>query len=583
MQHSEGVDRSGGRMSPWWLAAAAMGLMGHGAQAFEIDTGDGDLKLRWDNTVKYSTAARVEGSSDGLTRGPNGANSDDGDRNFEKGLISNRFDLLSELDAQYGGFGARVSAAAWYDSVYQRRNDNPGFGGGAFPNQTSVPYDQFTRATRKVHGRNAEWLDAFVFGRTELSGVRTSFRLGQHSVLWGESLFFGANAIAGGQSPVDVVKLVSVPGTPFKEAVRPVPQLSATLQATPSVSIGAYYQFHWAPSRVPAVGSYFAWSDNGGDGAEQILLPQAPNGPFLDGNAPRIADQRPSNRGQGGLQLRFRGEGTDYGLYLIRFHQKTFQVVPTLGVRSALYVPGPGCVVPGSFPTGSGGCGLVAPVNYRLAYHQGITALGASASHTFGDVNLAVEGSLRHNMDLASTQGADAAALGGPAADNAGHPAYAVGKTAHLNLSALWQLPVTPLFREATLAGEVAWNRVLSITKNAQAVDPNATRDAWALRFVVEPTYRQVISGLDLGVPLGLGWAPRNSRSMALGPAAMPPAGGGDLSLGLNGGYLDVWRFSLAFTHYFGPEGTWIENGAFSYKQTLKDRDFVAFSVRRTF
>ena len=48
-------------------------------------------------------------------------------------------------------------------------------------------------------------------------------RAGKHSVLWGESLFFGTNAIAGGQQPFDVVKLLSVPSTQFKEAIRPVP------------------------------------------------------------------------------------------------------------------------------------------------------------------------------------------------------------------------------------------------------------------------------------------------------------------------------------------------------------------------
>jgi hypothetical protein len=94
-----------------------------------------------------------------------------------------------------------------------------------------------------------------------------------------------------------------------------------------------------------------------------------------------------------------------------------------------------------------------------------------------------------------------------------------------------------------------------------------------------------VLSGLDLGVPIGLGWSPKGSRSMALGPGAMPPDGGGDISIGLNGTYLDAWRFSLGYTHYFGPIGTFIEgtDNHYSYKQSLKDRDFVSLSLRRTF
>jgi hypothetical protein len=141
------------------------------------------------------------------------------------------------------------------------------------------------------------------------------------------------------------------------------------------------------------------------------------------------------------------------------------------------------------------------------------------------------------------------------------------------------------LFREATLAGEIAWNRVLKVTRNAAALDPHATRDAVSLRMVMEPIYRQVVGGLDLGVPIGLGWSPKGSRSMALGPGVMPPEGGGDISLGLNGTYLDAWRFSVGWTHYFGASGTFIEgsDNHYSYRQSLKDRDFVSLSLRRTF
>jgi hypothetical protein len=580
------IHRSTGRHTAFLhrpVAAAAAAMLAAHAGAMEIDVGNPDVKLRWDNTVKYSAAGRMGKQDEGLLVN---ANNDDGDRNFGRGLISNRLDLLSEADLQYRNFGARVSGAAWYDTVYNRSNDNPGFAGGAFPNHTSAAYNEFPEATRKLHGRKAEILDAFAFGTFDLGQTRASVRLGRHTVLWGESLFFGSNAIAGGQSPVDVTKLLSVPGTQFKEAIRPVPQISTQLQLTSSVSMGAYYQFRWAANRIPAVGSYFSSVDTAADGAEQILLPQAADGGiFLDGNASRQADLRAKNSGQGGMQLRYRGEDADLGAYLVRFHSKSFQQVSNLGVRSVIYVPGPGCVVSGSFPTGATSCGLVAPTTYRLAYHQGITALGFSASRTFGDVNLAAEVSYRHNMDLASSQAADASALGGTSTNNSDNPGYAVGNTAHINVSTLWQLPSTPLFKEASLAGEIVWNRVLKVTKNAAALDPVATRDAGALRFVLEPIYRQVTGGLDLGVPIGLGWSPKGSRSMALGPGVLPPEGGGDITLGVNGTYLDAWRFSLGITHYFGPSNTFITgtDNHYSYQQAFKDRDFVSLSLRRTF
>lgn len=573
------------RRAAWGLKPAALAaamLCGAPAWALELDSDNPDLKLRWDTTVKYSAGVRT-GRPDAALLGD--ANQDDGNRNFGRGLISNRVDLLSEFDAQYKDVGARISAAAWYDTIYNRRNDNPGFAGGGTPNAFSVGPNEFTTAARDIHGRNAELLDAFVFGRFDLAGRRASVRLGQHTQLWGESLFFGGNAIAGGQGPVDAVKLQSVPGTQFKEAMRPVPQISGQVELAPNVTLGAYYQFRWQRNRLPAAGSYFSTLDMNPDGGEQILLPQAAQGGvFLDGNALRTGDQRARNGGQGGLQLRFNHDETDYGLYLIRFHNKSFQQVVNLAARSVIYVPGPGCVVPDSFPTGPGACGYVAPGSYTLAWHQGITALGFSASRTFGAVNLAAEASVRRNMDLASTNAFNTQALGGTATDNGGNPAYAVGNTAHVNISTLWQVPDTPLWREATFAGEIAWNRVLKITKNPGAVDPNATRDAVSMRMVFEPTYRQVMHGLDLGVPIGLGYTPKGSRSMALGPGGLPPEGGGDFSIGLNGSYLDVWRFTLAYTHYFGPRGNFLDaNNHYSYKQAMKDRNFVSLSVRRTF
>jgi hypothetical protein len=543
------------RLQP--LATTAAALAATGACAGVIDTDNPDLSVRWDNTIKYSLASRLKSPSPALLAN---TNNDDGDRNFGKGLISNRVDLFSELDVVYQrNWGARLSAAAWYDDVYNRRNDNPGLAGGAFPNQVSVPFNKFPDATRRLHGRKAELLDALVFGKFDIDGRSLNVRAGRHALLWGESLFFGANAIAGGQQPVDAIKLLSVPSTQFKEAIRPVPQISGQFQLNSNVSIGAYVQTSFERSRVPAVGSYFSNADPAVDGGESLLL-----GPGVP-PALRQPDLQPGNTGQGGLQLRVRGEEVDYGFYAIRFHAKTPQVVPVLGLT-----PG------GPAPTG-----------YYLAYQKAITAFGASASKTFDNFNVAIEGSIRHDQDLSSTQGADLSGFTpAPRANITDNPGYAVGKTAHINISTLGSLGHSILWREASLAAEVAWNRVLSISKNAAAADPNAKRDGVALRFVLEPTYRSVFDGVDIGVPLGMGWAPKGSRPLAVSnPNAWIPEGGGDVSIGLNASFHDAWRATLTYTHYFGPEASFNvgANNAYSWRQTFKDRDFIAASLRYSF
>ena len=528
--------------------AVALALATFRACATDFDTGIPDLSVRWDNTVKYSAARRLEQPLPSLLGNPN---TDDGDRNFHKGLISNRFDLFSELDVVYkNNMGFRLSGAGWYDPVYLRANSNPGFAGGAVPNQTSVPYNEFPRKTREIHGRDAELLDAFVFGKFDVAGHNTTVRAGRHSLLWGESLFFGTNAISGGQMPVDAVKLVSVPNTQFKEAIRQVPMLSGQFQINAAMSVGAYVQFASSKVRAPAVGSYFSAIDVAVDGAENL---------FTGSFAPRQKDREARRGGQGGLQFKLRDGDVDYGVYAIQFHDKGPQLVINLG------------------STG--------PTSYYQAYHEGIRAFGASVSRSFGDFNVASELSLRTNQDLASTRAVDLSAIVPVSpSNNSDNPAYAVGRTAHLNVSVIGIVPSTPLWREASLAAEFAWNRVLSVTRNPGATDPNASRDGTAFRALFEPTYRAVLSGLDVGVPIGLGYAPKGSRPLFINGAGWIPENGGDLTVGLNAVYLDAWRASLSYTHYYGPASTTLDAaGHYGWRQNLKDRDFIAASVRYTF
>ena len=451
------------------------------------------------------------------------------------------------------GFGVRVSAAAWYDTVYNKATANPGFAGGAVPNH--LPPNEFPSTTRDLMGRKVELRDAFVFGKTEVGGMPLTARLGQHSLVWGESLFFAGNAIAGGQASFDISRLLADPTAQAKEFVLPVPQLSAQLQINSDVSLAGYVQFRHKANRIPPVGSYFSVSDIVGSGAERMWV-----GPGV--SVARDADLQARNGGQYGLQLKWRLDETDLGFYAIRFHDKDPQQVTRLGAGFA-------------------------PSSYYLAYHQDTTALGVSASRSFGEMNLAAEASVRKNQSLASA-GLAADVSGAlpfptPANDNTDNPAYAVGNTAHLNVSTIWSLEPSVMWREALFIGEVAWSRLLSCKLHCASLDPRATRDALSLRMVFEPTYRQVLPGLDLGIPIGLGWTPKGGRS-ALGPFATPAEDGGDFTIGLNATYNQAWKFNLAYTNFFGTAAPLLDaSRSFTYGQSRKDRDFLSLTVRRSF
>ncbi|MFN3984542.1 MAG: DUF1302 domain-containing protein [Rhodocyclaceae bacterium] len=524
--------------------AAATALWLPQAGAFQFDTGNPDLRVRWDNTFKYSNAFRVKSRSDLLVAD---VNYDDGDRNFGRGLISNRIDWLSEFDVRYRDVGLRLSGAAWYDSVYNRRNDND----SPFTNNAlSVPHDRFTRQTRKLHGRKGELLDAFAYANVDLGDMRANLRAGRHSLVFGETLFFGANGIADAQGPIDIIKLLTVPSTQFKEVLRPVNQMSGTLQINSALSLGAYYQFEWEESRLPGVGSYLSNIDWVGPGTESLLA-----GPGVLWR--KIADVTPRDSGQGGLQLRITPDGSDieYGLYVARYHAKT---------PSGFYFD---------------------PVteSIRTVYGEGIRTFGASATTSIGQLNLATEVSLRKNAPLNS----DPVISIGQTADNRGNIGYAVGNTAHANLSGIYVLQPGALWGGGAVVAELAWNRVLSVDKNREALDPNTTRDAWGMRMIFAPAYFQVLPGLDLEVPIGLGYNLKG-RSGAIGNFNGGASRGGDLSLGVNGTYQNTWKFGANYVHFFGGEFSFVtpQNSpgpVLSFKQTRKDRNFVSFHLQRSF
>src|SRR5450432_1671765 len=95
---------------------SALGISG-AAHAFEIDTGNEDISMRWDNTIRYNAGLRAQKQNPQILGNPN---FDDGDRNFGNGsLVTSRFDVLSEFDLVYQrAYGVRASYAAWWDPAY---------------------------------------------------------------------------------------------------------------------------------------------------------------------------------------------------------------------------------------------------------------------------------------------------------------------------------------------------------------------------------------------------------------------------------------------------------------------------------
>jgi hypothetical protein len=514
--------------------------------AFRFPIEDPNISVNWDNTIKYSTFYRLQDRNDFLI---SNINTDDGNRNFKKGFVSNRLDLFSEFDAVYrtdkASVGIRASGAAWYDTIYNSSNDNDS---PRTANQVSVAKNEFTKDTRNLMGRDAELLDAFIFGRTKIGeGGLFNARVGRFGQVWGETLFYGANGIAGTMAPVDANKALSSPGTTFKEIIRPVGQVSLDYQVVPELAFNFFYQYQWQPTLLPAAGSYFSTADMLFTGGERLLIVPGIPGVGLS----RADDMTPSNNGQFGAAMRFSlfGRPEVYGLYVVRYHAKTPVVYTS-----------------------------PATLKYTQVFPENIWAFAASASRTFGDVNLGAEVMYQTNNPLSNSP----VAVGpGIPADNGDNPRYAVGRTFHANLSGIWILPRTPLFAEATIMGEVGYNRLLDITRNDNMLNPITTTDAWGFTVVFTPTYRQLLSGLDLSVPISFAWSPAGKSAVSASSFGAVDDGG-TLGVGLKFTYEQVWIATLQYTNFLGSAtGDVAATGSFN--QAKADRDNISFSIQRTF
>ena len=247
--------------------------------------------------------------------------------------------------------------------------------------------------------------------------------------------------------------------------------------------------------------------------------------------------------------------------------------------------------------------------DYRLIYPQDVKMIGMSATKSIGVINWAAELSGRWNQDLAYSSTTDPGrriipGVGVAIANNTNHILYPVGNTVHANLSALATPPPDFIAKESSFVAEVAWNHCISVTKNDIATyqdasgdgfhlvnyfqDSHATRDAMTFMAIYTPTYRQVLSNVDLSVPVAFQFSPYG-RSV-LGPG-FNTYHGGFFNIGAAIAYKDANHFSITYQRFIGPEEGALIPGdpqnanqtRFSYGQQWKDRNYISLSIYRNF
>lgn len=553
------------------LASAILATIGSPlVQAMEIDTGNPDVSLRFDNTVKLSYGQRVEGQNSKIART---ANVNDGDRNFAVGsAVTQRFDLLSELDFVYReSMGFRVSAAGWYDHAYDDIDSNNPFPGqagnqghlvGANGNIIAprgakpATHGSSNFADRYYNGPSGEILDAFIFGNHEVGdGMQLSGKLGRHTVYWGETLFSAANGINYGQSALDLGKLYNVPGTEAKELFMPRNQLSASLTVNPELTLAAQYFLEFQNSRFPEGGTYMGPYDMLNDGGNVFWLPVPALNAFY--GAPRGHDHEPSNTGDFGLMAKWSPEWLDGTLGF--YYRKTSDTLP------AVLVDAPNLQKPGL-------AGLQG-MNYITAYADDIDIYGISLSKEVGPVSVGMDVNYRENMPLASNfttvnptlyKAAQAGRINGAnligELPSDGETGLARGRTFHVVLNGLVTFGATPLWDASSLAVEGTLTHLVEVTEGEQTFKGDSTYrgvdkvtpNAYAMSANFTPTWYQAFPGVDLSMPLSYNVGLHGNSAVQLGGNE----DAGSYSVGLAADYHQKYRFDLKYVDAFGPFDT---------------------------
>ncbi|MFI7866084.1 DUF1302 domain-containing protein [Ectopseudomonas khazarica] len=405
------------------------------AQAVEFSFADNEITGSIDTTVSYGQLWRVQGQD----RSNNDINTNDGNRNFDTGLVSEVFKITSDFEASYQNYGVFVRGTAFYDTqIMDKRNDYYDANTPSQPSQSYPHNNTFTRETRHKAGRDAQILDAYVYGNWDVGDMPVSGRFGKQVFNWGEGLFYrgGINTT----NPVDAAKF-RLPGAEVKEVLVPVEALSFNLGLTDNLSMETFYQFNWKETAIDPVGTYFSETDLFADGGHTaynqsgaLAAALTPN-PGLGGlslyqaallnpafglkgseyagpDAFKVArigsDLNAKNDGQFGVAFRYIAEelnSTEFGFYFINYHSKEPYIYADInddyaGLTAAQFAALAGTV---GGPTTAGGLvtvDLANQINASREYVEDIRMYGMSFNTTIVETSVFGELAYRPNMPI---------------------------------------------------------------------------------------------------------------------------------------------------------------------------------------
>ncbi len=491
------------------------------AMALNWDFNNG-MSLDCDITIGYAAGVRTGDRDEELLAA--NVNGDDGSQNFDQwDMINNRFSIIADMDVNYkDSYGVFVRPRAYYDFAYMGTNSNESpttnnnYVAGVIDNTDDWPED-----VEDVHGNKAEILDAFAYAGFEVGGGRyLDLRAGRQVIQWGESLYV-QGGIASAMAWLDTIT-ANAPGTEVKEFLSPTGAVSAQMDLTGSIAVGAFYQWEWEKHRLNESGSFFSDKDFLDEAGNAYLYEAAPGVIIPVMERRKDLDKEPDDQGQYGFNVMYRaswlGE-TEFGLYFINYHEKlpVFNTDPANGL-------------------------------YFITYAEDVKLYGFSFSSQIGTANISGEFSYRQDFPVATTEG--------------------IEEADYWQAQLSWLYSITfPGVDRLAFQGEVGCNQVQDYSdEDLSAQDKH--KFAWGFVAVLSPEWYQVLPDLDISVPLVYKGNPEGNSVNTLTFDEKNDSG----SVGVQFTYKNAIKASLKYVNYFN-----------SMDNSFSDRDYAAFDIKYSF
>ncbi len=573
-----------------------------------VEVSLGEWSGSWDTTLSYGVSSRVQGRDSriiGVANGGDayGVNADDGNLNYDKGIVSNALKVTSEMELSRGMLGAFVRASALYDIENKdgTRSKTP-----------------LSKEAQDLVGSRVDLLDAYVWGQFDVGDSPAEIRLGNQLLSWGESTYIqnSINTI----NPVDVSK-IRVPGAELREALLPVPMLSGSISPSENTSLEAFYQLRWEKTEADPTGSYFSGNDFAGAGSDRVMLgwgrvpDTAEPGVIFPGEASdsvvsRGRDREAKDDGQYGLAFRLYVPAlndTEFGFYYINYHSR----LPLIGARTGTEAA--------AMKADPNGLSYIQTSEYFISYPEDIKLYGISFNTSLGSSGIALQGEFSYRQDvplqiddveilfgaLGAQYAANPSSLTAAALANYGQlglvpfetdiPGYirrdmtqaqvtatklfgpnfgadAIVLLAEAGVNSVVGMPDKDVLRLNGPGTFLSGNEALSSAHYStfESESRFADETSWGYRVMTRMLFENALAGASLAPRVVL---QHDVSGISPGPAGNFIEGRKAMTVGVSANYQYVYTADISYTMYTGA-------GRYNL---INDRDFIAANIKYSF